>query len=364
MSSFIDKITFSVVPLKSTVKALRLFKIDYTFKRIWNLVKILSSMYVSAVTRRPFVWGLPPIVMFEPTNICNLKCPMCPAVSGKRILEKGKLELDNYKNLLDEIGPYIFQLQLWNQGEPFVHKDFLEMVRYAKEKGIMTITSTNAHFVGSAEKAEEIVNSGLDQLIISMDGTNQESYEKYRINGDFNLVIYNLKLLAKAKEKLHSRLPLIELQFIVFKHNQQEIDKIIELAKELHLNRLSFKSPMVYTAEQADTFLDTKQKDEMYTFAGTEAKRKKIPNRCKRLWLNTTVNWNGTVVPCCFDADSDHVFNNVFHKVKSFKKIWKSPLYKIFRKKVLADRSQIEICCNCTEGMDEPYAKIIELEDL
>ena len=120
MPSFVDKITFSVVPFKSAMKALRLFEIDYTFKRIWNLVKIFSSMYASALTRRPFVWGLPPIVMIEPTNICNLKCPMCPAISGKRILAKGKLKIENYKKLLDEIGVYIFQVQLWNQGEPFV----------------------------------------------------------------------------------------------------------------------------------------------------------------------------------------------------------------------------------------------------
>lgn len=365
MKNILDKLTLSVVPLKSAIKSLRIFEISYTPKRLWNLIKILSSMYLSRLLRKPVVWGLPPILMVEPTNICNLKCPMCPAIVGKRILSKGQLKLDDYKKLLDEIGQSIFQVQLWNQGEPFINKDFLEFVRYAKKFGIMTITSTNAHFVGSDEKAEEIIKSGLDQLIISMDGTNQETYEKYRVNGDYRLVIKNLGRLAIAKKKLNSKRPLIELQFIVFKHNQDEIDTIINLAKEFNLDRLSFKTAMIYSAEQAEEFLVEQQKNELYQFDNENVSRKPVvPNWCKRLWLNSTVNWDGTVVPCCFDADSDYIFANIFENNCSFKSTWKNILYQNFRRAVLKNRSAIEICRNCTEGMPEPYAKILELDDL
>ena len=362
MKNILDKLTLSVVPLKSALKSLRIFKISYTPKRLCNVVKIISSMYLSRILKKPVVWGLPPILMIEPTNICNLKCPMCPAIVGKRVLSKGQLKLDNYKKLLDEVGDTVFQVQLWNQGEPFINKDFLEMVRYAKTYGIMTITSTNAHFVGSEAKAEEIVKSGLDQLIISMDGTNQETYEKYRVNGDYNLVLQNLIRLARAKKKLNSKTPLIELQFIVFKHNQDEIDTIIHLAKEYDIDRLSFKTPMVYSAEQADEFLVEAQKKELYRFDEQNVSRKPaVPDWCKRLWLNSTVNWDGTVVPCCFDADSDHIFANVFENGSSFKSTWKNKKYTAFRQALLKNRSAIDMCRNCTEGMPEPYAKIMEI---
>jgi len=365
MASFLDKLTLSVVPFKSGIKALSIFKISYTPKRIWNLLKILSSMYLSRLLGKPLVWGLPPILMVEPTNICNLKCPMCPAIVGKRVLSKGRLKLVDYKKLLDEIGETIFQIQLWNQGEPFINKDFLEMVRYAKQKGIMTITSTNGHFVGSDAKAEEIVNSGLDQLIISMDGTNQKSYEKYRVGGNYNLVIENLGRIARAKKKLQSKRPLLELQFIVFKHNQDEIDAIIRLAHDFHLDRLAFKTAMVYTPQQAEKYLDKRQKEEIYRIENGKVKRKQdVPNWCKRLWLNSTVNWDGTVVPCCFDVDSDYIFANVFNERQTFKAAWKNKNYMRFRKALLTNRSAIEMCSNCTEGMKQPYAKILELEDL
>ena len=194
-------------------------------------------MYLSKIIRKPIIWGYPPMVMIDPSNICNLRCPMCPMYNGTVQLPKGKLEFLNLKKLMDEIGPYVFQIQFWNQGEPFLNKDFIKMVRYAKTKGVMTITSTNGHFITTNEIAEQVITSGLDQIIFSMDGTNQESYEKYRVNGDYNLVIANLERLSQAKIRLKSKTPLIELQFIIFKHNQNEIDQLKALAKRNKINR-------------------------------------------------------------------------------------------------------------------------------
>ncbi len=362
---FLDKLTFSVVPFRSAVKALRVFKISYTPKRIWNGIKIISSMYLSKVIRRPVVWGLPPIIMVEPTNICNLKCPMCPAIVGKRVLHKGQLSLARFKELMDEIGDSVFQVQFWNQGEPFINKEFLDMVRYAKTKGVMAITSTNGHFIPTDEAAEAIVRSGLDQIIFSMDGTNQETYEKYRIGGNFNQVIEGLRRLSEARMRLQSKRPLIELQFIVFKHNQDEIDDIIRLAKEFKLDRLSFKTAMVYTPEQAETYLSEEQKEEVYRLEQDKVKRKQgVPNWCNRLWLNSTINWDGTVVPCCFDVDSDYIFDTLFERKLSFRQVWKNTAYQNFRRQVITNRSAVEMCNNCTEGMPQPYARIMELEDM
>jgi len=363
MKRLLDKLTFSVVPFRSAIKSLFIFKIKYTPRRIWNVAKVVTSMNLSRLLRQPIVWGLPPLLMVEPTNICNLKCPMCPAVVGKRVLAKGQIELEHYKKLLDEVGTYIFQVQLWNQGEPFISKTFLEQVRYAKSKGIMTITSTNGHFIRNDEEAKAIVDSGLDQLIISMDGTNQESYEKYRIGGNYQQVIEGLARISQAKERLNSKTPLLELQFIIFKHNQDEIDTLVELAKKYKINRLSIKMAMVYTPDQAETYLDEKQKEQLYAIEEGKVKRKqKVPNWCKRLWLNSTVNWDGTVVPCCFDVDSDFVFANVFEDNTDFRKTWKNRKYMSFRQAVLRNRSKIEICSNCTEGIPEPYARIVEMD--
>ncbi len=365
MAGLLDKFTLSVVPLRSVFRSMRIIRINYTWKRIWNLLKVLLSMLISGILRRPVVWGYPPILMIEPTNICNLKCPMCPAVVGKRVLAKGQLDIDDYKKLLNDAGDYAFQVLFWNQGEPFIHKSFLEMVRLAKQKGLMTVASTNGHFIKKDQDAEEIVQSGLDQIIFSMDGTNQETYEKYRIGGNYNLVIENLQRLSDMRKQLNGKTPMIELQFIIFKHNQNEIDDIIALAKRFRIDRLSLKSAMIYTVDQAEEFLDQDQQNSMYQIENNEVRRKdKLPNRCKRLWMNGVINWDGTVVPCCFDVDSDHVFENIFTNSTSFKSAWHNRAFNQFRAQLLKNRQQIEICRNCTEGLPEPYSKIVDLVDL
>ena len=354
-----------IVPFKSLIKSLQIISVDMTPRRIWNLLRIYTSLFISKVLKKPVVWGYPPLMMIEPTNICNLKCPMCPSGNGEMKREQGKLNPDHYKKLMDEIGGYLLQVQLWNQGEPFINKSFLELVRYAKEKGIMTQTSTNGHFIRSDAAAEELIRSGLDLLIFSLDGTNQETYEQYRVGGNYLLVMETLERISRMKTKLNSQTPLIELQFLVFKHNKNEIDTIIEISKNLNINRLSFKSAQVYSSEQADRFLPEETafnryqvKEDKYMLRG------EIKNWCKRLWLNPAVNWDGSVSPCCFDKDGEHAFANIFQNGISFKTVWKGSAFQDFRRRVLRDRRAIGICTNCTEGLPDKFTRIVEVSDM
>ncbi len=152
----------NVVPIKSIIKSLLIINLRLTPKRIANMIKIFTSMLFSRLTRRQIVWGYPLFLMVEPTNICNLKCPMCPSGNGEMSRALGKLNFENYKRLLDDVGDRVLQVQLWNQGEPLINKSLLDFVRYAKGKGIVTQTSTNGHYIRTEEAAEEIVLSGLD----------------------------------------------------------------------------------------------------------------------------------------------------------------------------------------------------------
>lgn len=354
-----------VVPIKSLIRSLRIINIDITFKRIFNLVKIYSSLVLSNAFRKQIVWGYPPILMIEPTNICNLKCPMCPSGNGEMKRRMGHLNYEDFKKLLDDVGDYLLQIQLWNQGEPFLNKSFLDFVRYANEKGIMTHTSTNGHFIRTDEDAENLIKSGLDQLIFSMDGTSQETYEKYRVGGDYQLVMDTLERIANARERLNSKKPLVELQFLVFKHNQKEIDQMISMSKKLNLNRISFKTAQIYSNQQGKVFLPEDAAFSRYEHDGENYKLKgDIKNWCKRLWLNPAVNWDGTVSPCCFDKDADYAFANIFTDNLEFKEIWKNEKYKAFRKRIMTDRKSVDMCANCSEGLPDPYTKIIEVSDL
>ncbi len=354
-----------IVPLKSLIKSLSLINVSITPRRLINLVKIYVSLVLSRIIKKPIIWGYPPLLMIEPTNICNLKCPMCPSGNGEMKRAMGKLDLENFKRLIDDIGEYILQIQLWNQGEPFINKSFLEFVHYANKKGIMTQTSTNGHFIRTDRDAEAIIKSGLDLLIFSMDGTNQETYEKYRVGGNYQLVMETLERIASAKKRLMSDTPIIELQFLIFKHNQAEIDEIISISKKLALNRLSFKTAQIYSNQQAESFLPEDEKFRRYTRTEDDYVLKgEIKNWCKRLWLNPAINWDGSFSPCCFDKDAEYAYGNLFDNSKTFRSLWQGEGAQKFRNQILTARKSIDMCTNCSEGLPDPYTKIVEISNL
>ena len=151
----------------------------FTSRRLLNILKITISYYLSLLIKKPIVWGYPPIVMIEPTNYCNLMCPMCPTGNGTLKRQKGYMAFETFQKLVDEIYEDSFMLLLWNQGEPFLNPDFYKMIEYADSKKLLTMSSTNANIMPVAEK---IINSKLDILIFSMDGITQETYNSYVTN--------------------------------------------------------------------------------------------------------------------------------------------------------------------------------------
>src|SRR5258705_13976288 len=159
-----------------------------SIRRAWNGVIVLSSYYISKWTKTPVQWGYPVSISFEPTTSCNLRCPECP--SGLRAFSRptGMLKKDFFSETIDQLSKDLLYLVFYFQGEPYLNPDFLEMVKYASSKKIYTATSTNAHYLNDAN-AKKTIESGLDRLIISIDGTTQDVYQQYRIGGRLDKVI-------------------------------------------------------------------------------------------------------------------------------------------------------------------------------
>ena len=179
-----------------------------TVPRIWNAVKVLLSFYLSRFTRKPIQWGLPVSISFEPTTSCNLRCPECP--SGLRAFSRptGMLKKDFFTETIDDIHKHLLYLIFYFQGEPYLNPSFLDMVKYASSKGIYTATSTNAHYL-TEEAARKTVESGLDRLIISIDGTTQDVYEQYRVGGKLEKVLEGTRNIIKWRKELNSKTPFI-----------------------------------------------------------------------------------------------------------------------------------------------------------
>ncbi|HEY0058682.1 MAG TPA: radical SAM/SPASM domain-containing protein [Flavisolibacter sp.] len=322
-----------------------------TVRRVVNMAKVWSSYHLSRWTGKSLQWGLPISVSFEPTTSCNLRCPECP--SGLRAFSRptGMLRKDFFRETIDQISKDLTYLVFYFQGEPFLNPDFLNMVQYAVSKKIYTATSTNAHYLKD-DVARRTVESGLDRLIISIDGTTQETYQQYRVGGNLNKVLEGAANIVKWKKELQSKTPFVIFQFLVVRHNEHQIADVKQLAADIGVDDVWLKTAQVYDYEtDPNGLIPTNDKYSRYKkdaqgkmkFKGNNA------NHCWRLWHDPVITWNGAVVPCCFDKDAQHQLGNL--NTQTFKELWKAGTYNRFRQKVLQSRSNIDICANCSEGV-------------
>ena len=321
------------------------------FRNIWyiSLAKILNLCRLQTFYRKAkhgkFGQTVPPpyFASYEPINICNLACEMCP--SGKGLLKRprGTADMELYRKFILENRKTLTNIILHFQGEPLMCQQLGEMIALARQNRIHTMFSTNGQLL--AQNIDLIRNARPDHIIVSLDGLYEETYTKYRVGGNLQNVFDGLEKLSQlpAKER-----PYIELQFLVFSHNEHEIPELKNLKKKYLIDKITLKSAQIYENSQVE-FLPESQKFSRYavTENGNFKLKNELKNRCKRLIFGTVVCFDGRVVPCCFDKDADHEFGNIasqsLHEIRNSKK------YTDFVNKVFSNRNEISICNNCTE---------------
>jgi radical SAM protein with 4Fe4S-binding SPASM domain len=319
-----------------------------SLKKTGNLFVLLFSYIILFFKKEKVLKSLPIFISVESANYCNLHCPECPVGKNEVPVDRRrKIEAALYKKLIDQLKSSISHVILYFQGEPFLNKELDELIRYAHDLNIYTSTSTNGQFL-TKKNAQNIVSSGLDKIIVSMDGSTQEVYEKYRVGGSLNKVVDGIKNLVAAKSELRSATPLIELQFLVLKINEHQLVDMKRLAQSLGVDKLTFKTAQLYDFENGNDLMPSINKYSRYKKLkdGKFHIKSRQPNRCWRMWSGAVVNANGDVLPCCFDKNSEHSFGNI-HEM-TFEECWNSEKASDFRRKLHLGRNQIEMCRNCT----------------
>jgi radical SAM protein with 4Fe4S-binding SPASM domain len=328
---------------------LRFIQKTITAKRLINALLVYIGFYFSRFFKSAKPWGMPISLSIEPTTACNLGCPECPSGLKQFSRDTGNLKAENFNRWLDQLSPTLSYLNFYFQGEPFIHNDILQFISKASQAGIYTSTSTNAHFI-TEKRAQEIVQSGLDRILISIDGTTQEVYEQYRVHGSLQKVLDGTKHLVEARKNLNSKTPHIIFQFLVVRPNEHQIEEAKQLANEYKVDEIRFKTAQVYDYENGNPLIPTIEKYSRYKRLsnGKFVVKSSLDNHCWRMWSGAVVTWDGKVVPCCFDKDATHEMGNL--SKEDFKSIWKGKAYAMFRKQLLKGRKEIDICKNCSEG--------------
>ncbi len=316
-----------------------------------NNLRYKRIVYANSYEPAPY----PQSLMIEPTNICNLRCPTCPTGTAKDIRPKGFMSFDSFKEIIDQFHRIPLDVTLHNFGESFLNADLLRMVEYAASVGIAPQISTNGTLIKDAATAERIVDAGFDQITVSLDGASQETYAQFRKTGDFETVRRAIELLVQARKRRKKKTPIITLQFIVMKHNEHEMDRIWEIANEIGVDRIALKTVWVdLLADNAQELVDRfnphdtgktrmfLDKNGDYQMCG------EMSPGCSSIQRIMVINWDGDVVPCCYDYENKNIFGNVFKDGAIA--VWRGKKFNEFRKAVFTNKSKIPRCRVCPEG--------------
>lgn len=320
-----------------------------TWGRALNAAQILSTYQVSKTLGKTHIRGMPISISIEPTTSCNLRCPECPSGLRSFTRQTGMLDEFLFRKVIDELAHSLTYLTFYFQGEPYLNPKFLSMVNYASSKGIYTATSTNAHYLND-EAAHHTVSSGLDRLIISIDGTTQPVYNSYRIGGSLNKVIEGAKNIISWKKRLKSKTPHVVFQFLVVGPNEHQIPDVYELATRIQVDQVVLKTAQIYNYQNGSPLIPRQERYSRYhkNVDGSYSIKNKLDDHCWKMWHSCVITWDGKVVPCCFDKDAHFVLGDL--NKNSFAQIWKGDQYNQFRQSLMVSRSNIEMCRNCTEG--------------
>ena len=322
-------------------------------KRI-NRIKIKLS-YRLGLSR---TLGMPKLITLEPTNHCNLKCPLCPTGEGDASVAYGLFKLDKYKKVVDVFSKWAQTVQLFSWGEPLLNKSFIEMIRYASQNPhkIRSITSVNLNVI-TDEQIKGLLTSNLDALHVSIDGITQEVYEKYRVGGNLEVVFDNLRKLLAAK-KIYKSNTKIQWDFIVMKQNEHQVEEAKKIAKDLEViiniscARTHLKEDTLNPVDKMiDKYGEWLPSEPKYNSYNMDTKtRKKSLKFCKSPWKEVMVNWNGDVFPCsCIHTEEKDRMGNIFEQ--DFEEIWNGEKYIAARKELLGQPNDLEtICRTCKKN--------------
>ncbi|KAB2953626.1 radical SAM protein [Heliorestis acidaminivorans] len=276
----------------------------------------------------------------EPTNACNLKCPMCARTvllqdsNKKNSFPITTMDMDLYRKIIDEateIGVYSIKLN-W-LGEPLIHPELVNMVKYAKDKGIIDVMlNTNAVLL-SEKIAKDLIEAGLDKIFFSFDSPYKEKYEEIRVGADYESTLENIKRFVEIRNKMGKTSPLTRVSMVLMKDNQDEYEGYVNLFKDIVdvVAYVEYRTPVGESIVEDDKIIDFS---------------------CSQLWQRMFVSADGDVIVCCVDSEKEYVVGNL-HK-DSIRNIWQNNKYMHIRNMHKKGNClKVSICSKC----DLPFKK-------
>lgn len=333
-----------------------IFHENVTKFKIWNYMKM---QWNRKVKKSILLSNYPYYICLGTGPICNLRCNLCPEGQKRSGRKSGFLGKEVVERVIEELGPFLYVVELYNWGEPLLNKNLFEYIRLLEEANIHIMVSTNLN-VFNDNICREIINSGLDTLIVSLDGCSQESVEQYQIGSNYERVISNVKKIVEYKKLRGVNHPVIHWRYIVNHFNENELKKAYKVYKEVGFDAfdiapISCDMGREILWDQERQFSNVESylpKNEFWSKYDYKNRSKKVQyNKCSWLWNSTVINWNGSVSPCYGVWKEAFDFGNILET--SFKEIWNGKKYQLARRVIKSKESKLIpnlICSICKKN--------------
>lgn len=297
-----------------------------TFRKWGNLLRIETERKL----RKVKLSGHPYLLIIDPCNYCNLRCPLCPTGLGNLDRPQKMMSLDCFKQYFDPMADHLFEAYMHNWGESLLNKEVFKMIAHAQSRNVGTNLSTNFSETNASD-LDNLLDSGLEYLIVSLDGISAESYSQYRVRGKFENVMHNLSEIIRLRNLRRQITPVVEWQFIVMKQNEHEIEQAEVIAKKIGVDRIRFiPVGMPYDTPDrravADRWFPLTVAGREY---GPEVEQQfgqaNKPSPCFYLYRSMVVNSDGGVAPCCVVYKKDSDFGQL--PVQNVHDLWNNEKY-------------------------------------
>jgi radical SAM protein with 4Fe4S-binding SPASM domain len=294
----------------------------------------------------------PTKITVESGNVCNLRCPLCPTGQRDPSATKGMLPYATFEKILEQLGRDLITIRLYNWGEPLLNKDLIRMCELAYRRRVSVKISSHLNDL-TPELAEGLLRAKVKKIYVSADGATPESYAIYRRGGDFEHVLANMRLLVAKKRELGAVFTRVIWLFHVFRHNEREVERARELAREigveLQLNRARTDMGKEIFEKVEDALArdgDWLPESDEYCAYDREQQQAQREPMCHLPWKDTAINWDGKVLACCSVYSEKHAYGSIHDQ--DFFQIWNNPLYVDARREILGQpNTRDTICKTC-----------------
>lgn len=318
---------------------------NMTLKKRVNLFLAGANL----VYRKLSAWSMPLHMQMELTNYCNLRCPVCPT-GLKAVKRKPEfMDVDLFKRVIDEVGPYLLTTSLWGWGEPLLHPNLKQILSAIGKHKIASLLSTNGQKLNDERVIDALTCSPPTHLIVAIDGLTDHTNSKFRVGASLEPILSGVRKIARIKKERNQLLPVIHMRFIVMKHNQHEVPGIIAFAKKNNFDFLTIRTLSIIDVESSNRTHQTliPDRSEFQAYEYEDGKRyKRNDYVCQEPFWFPTLFSDGTLVPCEQDYNAQQALGVISSNVL-FKDLWFSKKAKGVRKSIRDNWQSVSFCQNC-----------------